>query len=175
MDESSRAYGRQLARLCRGRVWIGVHYLLGNDELRRYRALQALGDRPRPAPGRLRRCADALRRAQGPARRVRRPAPSLQCRRTRQPPPAQCPAAPAQPGAAARLYPPELLAETQRIARRCRFSLDELRYEYPEEVVPPGHDARSYLRELTWQRRPRALARRRTPTAVRERIETSWR
>jgi hypothetical protein len=137
-DESSRAYGRQLARLCRGRVWIGVHYLLGNDELRRYRALQALGRQPRPAPGRLRRRADALRLAQAPARRDERPAPQLQCRRTRQPPPAQRPAAPAQPGAAARLYPPELLAETQRIARRCRFSLDELRYEYPEEVVPEG-------------------------------------
>jgi error-prone DNA polymerase len=151
-DDSSRAYGRQLARLCRGRVWIGVHYLLGNDELRRYRALQALGDRPRPAPGRLRRRADALRLAQGPARRDERPAPQLQRRRTRQPAPAQRPAAPAQPGAACALYPPELLAETQRIARQCRFSLDELRYEYPEGGrAPEGHDARSYLRELTWQ------------------------
>src|SRR5690606_36907947 len=36
------------------------------------------------------------------------------------------------------LYPPELLAETLAIARRCRFSLDELRYEYPDEVVRPG-------------------------------------
>ncbi|HCV14584.1 MAG TPA: hypothetical protein DGC76_12940, partial [Candidatus Accumulibacter sp.] len=31
----------------------------------------------------------------------------------------------------ARLYPPELLAETLGIAERCNFSLDELRYEYP--------------------------------------------
>jgi error-prone DNA polymerase len=30
----------------------------------------------------------------------------------------------------AQLYPPELLSETVRIAERCRFSLDELRYEY---------------------------------------------
>ena len=37
-----------------------------------------------------------------------------------------------------RLYPPELLAETLRIAALCDFSLDELRYEYPEEVVPVG-------------------------------------
>jgi error-prone DNA polymerase len=155
-------------------VWIGVHYLLGNDELRRYRALQALGDSldlPLVACGDVQmHCAGA----QGPARRDRRPAPSLQCRRTRQPAPAQRPAAPAQPGAAARLYPPELLAETQRIARRCRFSLDELRYEYPEEVVPPGHDARSYLRELT-ERGARERWPGGVPVPVRERIETSWR
>ncbi|CAI8780190.1 error-prone DNA polymerase [Methylocaldum szegediense] len=49
----------------------------------------------------------------------------------------------------ARLYPPELLAETVRIAERCRFSLDELRYEYPAELVPEGHTPTSWLRHLT--------------------------
>ena len=39
----------------------------------------------------------------------------------------------------ARLYPRELLEETVAVAARCRFSLDELRYEYPEEIVPAGH------------------------------------
>jgi error-prone DNA polymerase len=47
----------------------------------------------------------------------------------------------------ASVYPPELLAETVRIAERCRFSLDELRYEYPEEIVPPGETATSWLRK----------------------------
>ena len=37
--------------------------------------------------------------------------------------------------------------ESLRIAQRCTFSLEELRYEYPQEVVPAGHDANSYLRE----------------------------
>jgi error-prone DNA polymerase len=45
----------------------------------------------------------------------------------------------------ARLYPPELLAETLRIADLCQFSLDELRYEYPEEVVPAGLTPAAYL------------------------------
>ena len=45
-----------------------------------------------------------------------------------------------------RLYPPELLAETLQVAARCDFSLDELRYEYPEEIVPPGMTPASYLR-----------------------------
>lgn len=47
------------------------------------------------------------------------------------------------------LYPAELLAETVRIAERCRFSLDELRYEYPKELVPPGETPKSHLRKLT--------------------------
>jgi error-prone DNA polymerase len=45
-----------------------------------------------------------------------------------------------------RLYPPELLAETLKIAARCDFSLVELRYEYPEEIVPRGETPASYLR-----------------------------
>ncbi len=49
----------------------------------------------------------------------------------------------------AQIYPPELLAETVHIAARCDFSLDSLRYEYPEEVVPAGHTPASYLRALT--------------------------
>ena len=36
----------------------------------------------------------------------------------------------------ARIYPPELLEQTLVVAERCHFSLDELRYEYPEELVP---------------------------------------
>ncbi|UCE76384.1 MAG: error-prone DNA polymerase [Gammaproteobacteria bacterium] len=48
-----------------------------------------------------------------------------------------------------RLYPHSLLEETLRIAERCRFSLDELRYEYPEELVPEGLSADAYLRQLT--------------------------
>ncbi len=48
-----------------------------------------------------------------------------------------------------RLYPAAWLAETLVIAQRCRFSLDELRYEYPEEIVPAGQTPTSYLRQLT--------------------------
>jgi len=54
-----------------------------------------------------------------------------------------------RPAELARIYPPELLAETLNIARRCRFSLDELRYEYPDELVPDGESAHDHLRRLT--------------------------
>ena len=49
----------------------------------------------------------------------------------------------------AQLYPPELLAETLRVAERCIFSLDELRYEYPEELVPEGETPATWLARLT--------------------------
>ena len=49
-----------------------------------------------------------------------------------------------------RRYAPELLAETLRIADRCHFSLAQLRYEYPEELVPPGQTPSSHLRSLTF-------------------------
>ena len=51
----------------------------------------------------------------------------------------------------AQLYPRPLLEETVRIADRCRFSLDELRYEYPSELVPKHHTPGSWLRLLTEQ------------------------
>ncbi len=47
------------------------------------------------------------------------------------------------------IYPPALLDETLTIARRCTFDLGQLRYQYPRELVPQGHSAASWLRELT--------------------------
>jgi error-prone DNA polymerase len=50
--------------------------------------------------------------------------------------------------ALAAIYPEELLAESVRIARRCAFSLRQLEYQYPHELVPPGYDATRWLRRL---------------------------
>ncbi|MGF6302144.1 error-prone DNA polymerase [Paraburkholderia sp. WC7.3d] len=50
----------------------------------------------------------------------------------------------------ANLYPDYALAETVNIATRCRFSLDELRYEYPDELVPNGFTPAAYLRQETY-------------------------
>jgi error-prone DNA polymerase len=47
------------------------------------------------------------------------------------------------------VYPAELLEESVRIAADIEFSLDELRYEYPDEIVPDGETPASYLRRLT--------------------------
>ena len=45
---------------------------------------------------------------------------------------------------------PDALANTVRIAERCRFSLAELRYEYPDEVAADGRTPRETLATLTW-------------------------
>ncbi|MDB5451988.1 MAG: error-prone polymerase, partial [Caulobacteraceae bacterium] len=42
----------------------------------------------------------------------------------------------------------DALARTQAIAEACRFSLDELKYRYPDEPVPPGRTADQHLRRL---------------------------
>jgi error-prone DNA polymerase len=44
-----------------------------------------------------------------------------------------------------------LLAETLKVASRCTFSLGELRYQYPAEVVPEGQTPTSYLRQLAYE------------------------
>lgn len=47
------------------------------------------------------------------------------------------------------LYPQALLDETCAIAERCAFRLDQLKYQYPSEVVPVGASPASHLRALT--------------------------
>jgi len=46
------------------------------------------------------------------------------------------------------IYPAELLRETMVVAERIDFSLDELRYEYPHELVPDGETPATHLRAL---------------------------
>jgi error-prone DNA polymerase len=70
----------------------------------------------------------------------------------------------------ARLLRSEWLAHGVALAGRCRFTLDELRYEYPDEIVPAGLGAAEHLRQLTEagvrDRYPNSV-----PQAVRVQIE----
>jgi error-prone DNA polymerase len=50
----------------------------------------------------------------------------------------------------AALYPADWLANTLVIAQRCHFSLDAVRYNYPQEAVPPGCTPLQGLSQLTW-------------------------
>ena len=69
-----------------------------------------------------------------------------------------------------RVYPAAWLAETLAIAERCRFSLDTLRYEYPEEIVPTGESTTSYLRRLTEEGFARRLPIESTPEDKRAKV-----
>ena len=46
---------------------------------------------------------------------------------------------------------PEALARTAEIVDRCRFSLDELAYQYPEERADPTLTPQETLEKLTWE------------------------
>jgi error-prone DNA polymerase len=46
---------------------------------------------------------------------------------------------------------PEAIKETMRFAARIDFSLAQLKYQYPDEPVPPGKTAQRHLEDLTWQ------------------------
>jgi error-prone DNA polymerase len=70
----------------------------------------------------------------------------------------------------AQAYPPGLMEETLRVAERCDFSLDELRYQYPSEVVPEGETPQSHLRRLTYEGAGRRWSRG-MPAKVQEQIE----
>ena len=60
---------------------------------------------------------------------------------------------------------PEALEHTLEIARQAAFSLDELRYEYPEELAPTGQTPMEYLARRTWEG-----AASRYPAGVPERV-----
>jgi error-prone DNA polymerase len=70
----------------------------------------------------------------------------------------------------ANIYPHRYLSESVHIANLCQFSLDELRYEYPDELVPDGVTPAEYLRSETFvgahRRFPQGI-----PFAVQQQIE----
>ena len=144
-----------LASVFPGRLWIAVELLTTGQDRRRLAALQELGralDLPLVAAGDVHMHVRGRRALQDVLTATRlgtpvdragyalypngerhlRPLPRLE-----------------------ELHPPGLLAATLEVASRCRFSLDELRYEYPREIVPDGETASSWLRRLTEEGRDR--------------------
>jgi len=77
-----------------------------------------------------------------------------------------------RPAEMARLFKglDDALARTNEIADACRFSLDELVYEYPDEPVPPGKTPQQHLEDLTWNG-----ARHRFPDGLPEKTEATVR
>ncbi len=53
---------------------------------------------------------------------------------------------------------PEAFARSVELAERCTFSLDELKYRYPEESLIPGLTAQQALEKLTWEAAERVYA-----------------
>ena len=145
------ADGRWLARVFPDRLWIAVELLTGGQDRRRLALLEALGRElalPLVAAGdvhmhvRGRRALQDVVTATRLRITVERAGLALYPNGERhlRPLPRLC-----------EIYPAGMIEATLAIAARCRFSLDELRYEYPHEIVPDGETPSSWLRRLTLQ------------------------
>jgi len=137
-----------LGRHFPGRAWIAVELHCGPGDRAKLESLRALGRAsglPLAAAGDVHMHLRTRRPLQDALTAIRLGLPVARCGR------ALFPNAERHLRARVRLaqlYPPELLAETLKIAGRCAFSLDELRYEYPEELVPPGQTPAGWLARL---------------------------
>jgi error-prone DNA polymerase len=153
--------GRWLRERFRGRLWIGVELLTSGCDTRRLQLLEALGNTlelPLVAAGDVHMHRRGRRALQDVLTAIRLNTPLHEVGYALFPNGERClrPLSRLQ-----ELYPAPLLAQTLAIAERCHFKLDELRYEYPQEIVPPGETPTSHLRALT-----EAGAARRWPEGV---------
>ena len=162
--------GRWLRERFAGRLWMGVELLTGGFDTHRLELLEGLGktlELPRVAAGDVHMHRRGRRALQDVLTAIRLNIP-LEHAGVRLFPNGERCLRPLQ--RLEQLYPAPLLAQTLVIAERCTFKLDELRYEYPEEIVPAGETPTSHLRKLT----ERGCAKRwpaGAPRAVREGIE----
>ncbi|MBK8972174.1 MAG: error-prone DNA polymerase [Hahellaceae bacterium] len=73
-----------------------------------------------------------------------------------------------------KIYSASEIANTVQLAQRCTFTLNEIAYQYPKEVVPAGRSASEYLRELSYQgacERYRCRASEELPEKIRALLE----
>ncbi len=162
--------GRWLRERFAGRLWIGVELLTAGHDARRLELFEALGrtlQLPCVAAGDVHMHRRSRRALQDVLTAIRLGKPLQAAGHALYPNGERCLRSLQR---LSELYPAPLLAQTLAIAERCTFKLDELRYEYPEEIVPAGETPTSHLRALTLQgcayRWPNGV-----PAAIRENIE----
>ncbi|MGL4436912.1 MAG: PHP domain-containing protein, partial [Giesbergeria sp.] len=150
-DAQLLALGRWALGQFTGRCWVGVEQLRRLDDelwLHRLRSLSELTALPLVAVGDVHMHVRSRKPLQDVLTATRIGKPLTECGHALQ--------RSAEQHLRTRLrlaqtFPADLLAQTLQVAARCHFSLDELKYQYPAEVVPPGHTAASYLRQMTYE------------------------
>ncbi|HSN21961.1 MAG TPA: error-prone DNA polymerase, partial [Usitatibacter sp.] len=148
--------GAWIASRFPGRAWIAVELHRAGDDGARMAGLESLGARlglACAAAGDVHMHERRRKRLQDVMTAIRLQRPLAQAGRELQPNGERYLRS---IGRLARIYPARLLAATLDVASRCAFSLDEIRYEYPEELVPPGETPSTHLRKLAYE----GLARR---------------
>ncbi len=166
-DERIESHARWIAELFPGRCWIACELTRSADDDAHLTTLQSIAARTRIrllAAGDVHMHVRSRKKLQDLLTAVRHKRPLAQAG-SRLLPNAERYLRPLY--RLARIYPSELLAETLAVSERCSFSLDELRYEYPEEIVPAGETPATYLRRATFEE-----AARRYPDGVPEKVRT---
>ena len=144
--EALHADGGWLAERFSGRVWLAAELLRGGNDRRLFTEWRAAGRElgvPLVAAGNVLMHARERRMLQDTLTAIRLKTPLDKLGFALAPNAERC-LRPLEE--LARRYPPELLRETLAILERVDFSLDELRYEYPHELVPDGETPASHLR-----------------------------
>ena len=170
-DDNNSAFGQQLKSWLDNRLWLGVSQLYRNQDHLLFHEVAQLSDTfciPLVACGDVHMHSRKRKPLHDTLTAIRLNTPlqklgqQLQSNSERHIRPIK---------ALQNCYPPELLSESLAIAQRCTFSLDEIRYNYPKEVVPPGQKPSDYLKHLVSQgsreRWPEG-----TPDHVAEQIDT---
>jgi error-prone DNA polymerase len=143
--------GRWLEDRFAGRLWLAVELLNSGNDRRRLGEARVLGrelEVPLVASGNVHMHSRERQKLQDTLTAIRRKMPldrlglelHSNAERSLRPVPELV-----------RRYPPELLRESLAILDHIDFSLAELRYEYPHELIPPGETPASHLRALTEQ------------------------
>jgi error-prone DNA polymerase len=147
--EPDRGHGAWLQSLFSDRLWLAVELVRDGDDSTKLKRLLALADElgiPAVAAGDVHMHARSRRALQDTLTAIRHRKTLVEARgllfrngerhlRRRE--------------TLAAIQPEALLAETIAIAGRCTFSLDQLQYRYPSELVPQGHTPTTWLRQLT--------------------------
>jgi error-prone DNA polymerase len=148
-ETPAEADGRWLAECFPGRAWLAVELFAGGRDAARLAALERLGDAvglPRVACGDVHMHAPGRRPLQDLVTAIRLVTPLHALGRRLFPNAERHLRSRAR---LAQLYPAALLEAAAGIARRCRFTLAELDWRYPAELVPAGETPVSWLAQLT--------------------------
>lgn len=150
-SDNDNSVGEQLSSTFAGRLWLGIGHFLHGEEVSQYlhfRNLAALWEMPLVACGDVHMHCKERQHLQDTLTAIRYNCSVMTLGERRF---ANAERHLRSLSYLQSLYPPALLAETVAIARRCQFSLDELRYEYPSEVVPDHLTATEHLSHLVNQ------------------------
>lgn len=146
---NAEKFAHQLSKAFRHRLWIGINHQLHSDEPENFLRWKSLSDThqiPMVACGEALMHCHTRKPLQDVLAAIRHNK-TLNDMGTQLLPNAEAYLKPMEQLLA--LYPDTLLAETEAIAEQCRFSMNELRYQYPQELVPQGQTPITHLRNLT--------------------------